>query len=93
MNVHDIILAHLAEIGADGLANEDEECGCDKDDLAPCGEVCMDCVPAHRCRIPDGFGGIIGYIGVGSSHRYVRVPHDTKESNPSDQRPGAKETL
>lgn len=80
MNVHDIIKAHLVEIGADGLANSDQECGCDKDDLAPCGEACMECVPAHKCKIPTGAGGyIVGYINVGSSHRYIRVPPN-KES-------------
>ena len=87
MNVHDIIQSHLQEIGAEGLANGDEECGCGIDDLAPCGEACMGCVPAHRCLIPTMEGGsITGYIGMGSSHRYVRAPREA--SSPSDQRAG-----
>lgn len=81
MNVHDIIQSHLKEIGAEGLANGDEECGCDINDLAPCGEACMGCVPANRCLIPTMEGGsITGYIGIGSSHRYVRAP--LQASNP-----------
>lgn len=91
MNVHDIIQAHLKEIGAEGLANGDEECGCDIDDLAPCGEACMGCVPAHHCLIPTMEGGYIAvYIGIGSSHRYIRAPRQT--SNTGDQRAGASPT-
>lgn len=83
MNVHDIIQAHLKEIGAEGLANGDEECGCGIDDLAPCGEACMGCVPAHCCLIPEGVGSITGYIGIGSSHRYVRAPHQASIPEPT----------
>ena len=39
-----IITDHLRAIGADGLANE--FCGCGLDDLAPCQECCLSCVPA-----------------------------------------------
>jgi hypothetical protein len=84
MNVHDIIQSHLKEIGAEGLANGDEECGCDINDLAPCGEACMECVPAHRCFIR----GLSepGYIAIGSSHLYVRAPR--RASNAKITGPG-----
>jgi hypothetical protein len=78
MNVHDIIQSHLKEIGAEGLANGDEECGCDIDDLAPCGEACMECVPAHRCFIR-GLSDP-GYIAMGSSHLYVRASRQASNS-------------
>ena len=46
MTCKDIIIAKLKELGADGLCCED--CGCGIDDLFPCGEDCLDCVPAKR---------------------------------------------
>jgi len=59
MNVKEIVIKHLREIGADGLCRYEsqeyeESCGCGIDDLAPCGEICQlgdtcqDCVPARR---------------------------------------------
>lgn len=45
MNAKDIIQKALREMGADGLCNPDEECGCDIDDLAPC-----ECVNLDECR-------------------------------------------
>ena len=79
MNVLEIIQQHLARVGADGLANGDEECGCDKDGLAPCGQVSLACVPGHRCYIPDGNSSMIGYVCIVASHRYNRAP---KEPSP-----------
>ena len=38
INIEKLIIAHLREIGADGLCDFDcmEPCGCSIDDLAPC---------------------------------------------------------
>jgi hypothetical protein len=38
-SVIEMIRAELVGMGADGLANEDSECGCSLDDLIPCGNV------------------------------------------------------
>ena len=48
MRVRDIIVKHLRDIGADGLACED--CGCGIDDLAPCApcSCCLQCEPARK---------------------------------------------
>lgn len=49
--VREIVVAHLRQIGADGLCAAD--CGCGLDDLAPCNgyaEIPGDCEPARRQR-------------------------------------------
>jgi len=56
MNVREIIAAHLRELGADGLYNQDgcDECGCFSNDLFPCdSERCLDCVPAYLHKFSD----------------------------------------
>jgi hypothetical protein len=46
-----ILREMLKEIGADGLCNPIEECGCPIDDLAPCGCINLDeCAAAVRKR-------------------------------------------
>ena len=40
------LAAKLTADGYDGLAGQG--CGCDTDDLAPCGEDCLSCAPGHR---------------------------------------------
>ena len=37
----------LARIGADGLCNPDEQCGCGDGDLFPCDGIQKSCVPAQ----------------------------------------------
>ena len=43
MQVIDIVKKYLNENGFDGLFNEDNECACKADDLAPCGEMSDAC--------------------------------------------------
>lgn len=50
-NVLDIIALYLKLDGCDGLANADAECGCALDDLAPCGAIGHDCVPALKKNV------------------------------------------
>jgi hypothetical protein len=40
MNVRELLIEKLREIGADGLYNEDGECGCGLDDMEPCAGYC-----------------------------------------------------
>jgi len=53
--VKEIIKEHLKAIGADGLCNPYEECGCGIDDLMPCmcGIGCSSCVPARKEIAPE----------------------------------------
>lgn len=44
MTVNDMIRAALIGVGADGLCNPYTECGCGKDDLAPC-----ECLNLSEC--------------------------------------------
>jgi hypothetical protein len=55
-SVKEILSAALKAQGFGGLCNTDVSCGCDADDLAPCGEGCniLDCEPAYKspCKGP-----------------------------------------
>lgn len=44
MKAIEMVIAKLKEIGADGLCNND--CGCGLDDIAPCGNLSLDCEAA-----------------------------------------------
>jgi hypothetical protein len=48
MNVLDIIRKAIDDAGADGLCDPEMECGCTKDDLAPCGSIGHECVLARK---------------------------------------------
>ena len=52
LTVLDIITAKLRELGADGLS-DGEECGCGLDDLMPCGQWGLDCMPAKAWKCAD----------------------------------------
>ena len=51
MTVHDIVLAKLKELGADGLTGDD--CGCPIDDLFCCEWYSKSCVPGRRTKCTD----------------------------------------
>jgi hypothetical protein len=55
MTIKEIIEKHLRDNGFDGLFNADGECGCELDDLVPCGGECglLECEPGYK-RKPAG---------------------------------------
>jgi hypothetical protein len=58
--VIEIVKAYLEENGFDGLYAEDE-CGCKKDDLAPCGELGESCNAGYLQKdIEEGLDWSIG---------------------------------
>ncbi len=54
MTVKEIIKQYLETNGFDGLCNDD--CGCSKDDLFPCGNIQEDCNPAFKCNCDHSCG-------------------------------------
>ena len=67
MNVKEIVKRWLIENKYDGLYNDG--CGCEIDDLSPCGEMCDSCqagVKVEGCICGDGCDFHIGYD---SKHR------------------------
>ena len=49
MNILDMVRRQLVALGADGLANPGQECGCGLGDLAPCSDpLPADCVAARH---------------------------------------------
>ncbi len=46
MTVLDIVRQYLESNGFDGLYSP-SECGCKRDDLAPCGEMGTECMPGY----------------------------------------------
>ena len=48
MNLVKLVVAWLKENGYDGLYSPDLSCGCDIDDLMPCGEPSSNCGPGYR---------------------------------------------
>ena len=49
----EITPASLAAAGFDGMRSPDGECGCLRDDLAPCGSMPHDCEPGYRGAYKD----------------------------------------
>lgn len=69
ITVFGIVMAWLREHGYDGLYNEAAGCACLLSDLAPCGEMSMECRAGykHDCRddaedpcCAEGYDWIIG---------------------------------
>jgi len=48
MNVKEIVKAYLREHGYDGLYTDSYGCGCEDDDLIPCGDYTGDCQPGYK---------------------------------------------
>lgn len=81
MNVSEMIASNLRELGADGLVNLDEACGCDITDLQTCESRCLECVAAKRVLSTyAGWNHEPGdpiYVPIGDAHRYVPAPLPT----------------
>jgi len=52
-SVFSIVESHLKEEFFDGLQNVSGDCSCVLANLAPCGGLESDCVPAYRVRSPE----------------------------------------
>lgn len=53
MNVRDIIIEYIKANDFDGLSGDD--CGCDLNNLCPCDECCIECVPAYKAKPTQDF--------------------------------------
>ena len=53
MTVIDIVLKYLKDNGYDGLLDRHGECGCEIDDLAPCGEMQETCEAGYQAICSD----------------------------------------
>ncbi len=47
-DVIDMVRSYLVIYKYDGLYNTNGECGCLRTDLAPCGEICIDCKAGYQ---------------------------------------------
>ena len=63
MNTKEILTEWLRANGFDGLCNIEIGCGCDVDDLNPCGDCAMDCVPAYKNRCDPNCGSPCDFFG------------------------------
>ena len=61
MNVKKIVVQYLRDGKFDGLWNAWAECGCLIDDLAPCGDLPLDCEPGYK--IPCDCGECDYHVG------------------------------
>jgi hypothetical protein len=50
--VIEIVKAHLIARGFSGLVAEDASCGCELDDLVPCGNDCSGCRAGYKHKDP-----------------------------------------
>lgn len=66
MNVQEIVIQYLRQNGFDGLYYPGE-CGCEINDLAPCGEMTGQCEPGVKksCTCGEGCDWDIGPKGDG----------------------------
>jgi len=48
MKVEEIIVEYLDKNGYDGLFSQDGECACEKNDLAPCEHISLDCRVGYK---------------------------------------------
>ena len=65
--VKEIIIDYLEKNGYDGLCNDFGECGCLKDDLAPCECISTECKPGYKVKAPRGSDSDIEWMIVPES--------------------------
>jgi hypothetical protein len=59
----EIVEAWLKQNGFDGLYNSDAECGCLIGDLAPCGEIPLECTAGYKQPCDESCGDHDWHIG------------------------------
>lgn len=74
----------LEFIGAEGLANEEGNCGCSINDLMPCGSDCSECKPAFR-YIPKDPNFSYQYFSFPKCghNQYIKVEEDVEDPKDS----------
>lgn len=81
--MHEVIIDHLTAIGADGLCNTDNECGCGLDDYRPCTGGSDRCKPAikHTITKEDLDSGLFfdGEVGDTVYRAMTEPKHDKGE--------------
>ena len=66
--VKQMVMASLKCGGYDGLFHPDGECGCELSDLAPCGEIGLDCTAGYKTTVcPPGLDGACDFYIVPQS--------------------------
>ncbi|MCK9600420.1 MAG: hypothetical protein M0R06_15350 [Sphaerochaeta sp.] len=81
--VADIVKAYLEKHGLDGLVNEDGECSCFKDDLAPCGYSSMECRVGRKIPCPNPGTCEFG-CGPDDYHIQAVTPEERNHEQPGD---------
>lgn len=72
MSIEEIIRKYLTDNNFDGLFNEDEDCGCEVDDLFPC----VDCCHLRYCEPGYKHKGGTDYDWVISPTKTEEMMHD-----------------
>lgn len=71
MTLIDIIQQHLKDNDFDGLYNSNLQCGCERDDLMPCGEPSAVCTPGYK-RLCDPTAEDCADHGVGPGAWHIQ---------------------
>lgn len=56
VNVEIILMNWLTTNRYDGLFNDDADCACERNDLAPCENIQLGCRPGYKAPCPDDCG-------------------------------------
>lgn len=79
--VIEIVAARLREQGFDGLVNPGIECGCLRDDLAPCAGDFGNCEPGYRGADETGEGDWAMYLTKEQALNSVKAANDMSITN------------
>lgn len=61
MRCIEVIKEYLEKNGFDGLYNNDNECGCELPDLAPCMNDISQCEVGYKIIVPEDVKGYVDY--------------------------------
>jgi hypothetical protein len=95
MTVREIVIEKLKALGAEGLCNDDLECGCEIEDLCPCdSRVPMGCGPGRKVPCPEDceYGGTCEFhmVPLESSSSSSATPADQPTSAPGASREASR---